>query len=119
LVISTLHAGSCKGVLERMLVLCPDHSAIAAALELVVNQRLMRRFCGDCQGAGCDSCLATGFRGRAPVAEWLAVDEGVRARIRARDVAAVRSARPLEESGRALVESGVTNNAEFQRVFGL
>ena len=45
LVISTLHAGSCKGVLERLLVLCADHSAIAAAVELVLNQRLLRKLC--------------------------------------------------------------------------
>src|SRR5213078_1998525 len=42
LVISTLHAGSCKGVFERLLVLCADHSAVAAAVELVLNQRLVR-----------------------------------------------------------------------------
>src|SRR5436190_12671538 len=31
LVISTLHAGSCRGVFERLLVLCRDHSAVAAS----------------------------------------------------------------------------------------
>ena len=50
LVISTLHAGSCQGVLERLLVLCADRSAIAAAVELVLNQRLMRRLCRQCRG---------------------------------------------------------------------
>ena len=43
LVISTLHAGSCKGVFDRLLVLCRDHSAIASSVELVLNQRLLRR----------------------------------------------------------------------------
>ena len=33
LVISTLHAGSCQGVLERLLVLCADRSAIASFLK--------------------------------------------------------------------------------------
>src|SRR5438093_9020763 len=42
LMISTLHAGSCPGVWERMQVLCPDHSAALSALELLVNQRLLR-----------------------------------------------------------------------------
>src|SRR5215831_10370195 len=45
LVITTLHAGSCQGVCERLLVLCPDHSAVAASIELVFNQRLFRRLC--------------------------------------------------------------------------
>jgi type II secretory ATPase GspE/PulE/Tfp pilus assembly ATPase PilB-like protein len=119
LVISTLHAGSCRGVLERLLVLCPDRSAMAAALALVVNQRLMRRLCPTCEGAGCDSCLATGYRGRAPVVEWLAVDEGIRAKIRAHELATLQSARPLEESARALVEEGISNEPEYRRVFGL
>jgi type II secretory ATPase GspE/PulE/Tfp pilus assembly ATPase PilB-like protein len=48
LVISTLHAGSCKGVFERLLVLCKDHSAVASSVELVLNQRLVRRLCGEC-----------------------------------------------------------------------
>jgi type II secretory ATPase GspE/PulE/Tfp pilus assembly ATPase PilB-like protein len=50
LVISTLHAGSCKGVFERLLVLCKDHSAVPACVELVLNQRLLRRVCVACSG---------------------------------------------------------------------
>jgi general secretion pathway protein E len=50
LVISTLHAGSCQGVFERLLVLCQDHSAVAASVELVLNQRLVRRLCPRCRG---------------------------------------------------------------------
>ncbi|HWD20828.1 MAG TPA: ATPase, T2SS/T4P/T4SS family [Verrucomicrobiae bacterium] len=119
LVISTLHAGSCKGVLERLQVMCPDHSATAAALELIVNQRLMRRLCAACHGAGCETCLRTGYRGRVPAVEWLAVDDALRGKIRARDLQAVRAARPLEQSARALLAQGVTNDAEYRRIFGL
>ena len=43
LVISTLHAGSCRGVFERLLAMCADHSAVASAVELVLNQRLIRK----------------------------------------------------------------------------
>ena len=53
LVISTLHAGSCQGVFERLMVLCTDHSAVASSLELVLNQRLLRRLCAECSGKGC------------------------------------------------------------------
>jgi type II secretory ATPase GspE/PulE/Tfp pilus assembly ATPase PilB-like protein len=119
LVISTLHAGSCKGVLERLLVLCPDHSAIAAALELVLNQRLMRRLCRQCGGAGCEACLQTGYRGRAPAVEWLSVEENARAKIRAHELQSIRPQRPLEESARALLEKGITNPPEYRRIFGL
>ena len=52
LVISTLHAGSCRGVFERLLAMCADHSAVASAVELVLNQRLIRKLCSACSGAG-------------------------------------------------------------------
>src|SRR6185295_12622100 len=63
LVISTLHAGSCRGVFERLLVMCADHSAVASAVELVLNQRLIRRVCRLCRGEGCTACLKTGYQG--------------------------------------------------------
>ncbi len=119
LVISTLHAGSCQGVFERLLVMCADHSAVASAAELVLNQRLMRKVCSACAGAGCEGCLQTGYDGRAPLVEWLRVNEAVREQIRRRALAAVVPAQTLEASARSLVNQGVTNEAEFKRIFGL
>src|SRR4029077_4257144 len=66
LVISTLHAGSCRGVFERLALLCPDAYAVSSAVGLVMNQRLIRRLCQACRGMGCAACLKTGYRGRAP-----------------------------------------------------
>ncbi|MHB8523171.1 MAG: GspE/PulE family protein [Limisphaerales bacterium] len=119
LVISTLHAGSCRGVFERLLVMCSDHSAVASAVELVLNQRLIRRLCAGCRGAGCDACLRTGYQGRTPVVEWLGVDDAVRGQIRRREVPAIAPQRSLEESARELLERGWSNEAEYRRVFGL
>src|SRR5262249_6331312 len=75
LVISPLHAGSCKGVLERLLALIPDCSAVAASLELILNQRLLRKLCVHCAGKGCAACLNTGYRGRIAAIEALRVTE--------------------------------------------
>ncbi len=119
LVISTLHAGSCRGVFERLLVMCADHSAVASAVELVLNQRLIRKLCSACKGAGCDACLRTGYQGRVPLVEWLRVDEAKRMKIRQRELTALVPARPLEESARELLQQGLSNQAEYQRVFGL
>jgi type II secretory ATPase GspE/PulE/Tfp pilus assembly ATPase PilB-like protein len=119
LVISTLHAGSCKGVLERLLVLCADHSAIAAAVELVLNQRLLRKQCRECAGAGCMPCLHTGYQGRAPLVEWLRADDVLRGQIRSHKLQAVAPRRTLEESARLLVQKGITNETECRRIFGL
>ncbi len=119
LVISTLHAGSCRGVFERLLVMCADHSAVATAVELVLNQRLIRKVCSACDGAGCEACLRTGYNGRVPLVEWLRVDEKTRDQIRRRELSAIVPMQTLEASARSLVNQGVTNEAEFKRIFGL
>ena len=119
LVISTLHAGSCRGVLERLLTMCADHSAVASAVELILNQRLIRRLCEKCAGAGCESCLHTGYNGRVPIVEWLHVDEKIRDQIRRRELSSIQSAQALETSAKLLVNQGVTNEVEYKRIFGL
>jgi type II secretory ATPase GspE/PulE/Tfp pilus assembly ATPase PilB-like protein len=119
LVISTLHAGSCQGVLERLLVLCADRSAIAAAVELILNQRLMRRLCRECRGTGCAACLQTGYQGRVPLVEWLQINDTLRGQIRAHQLQGAAPQRTLEESARLLLQQGVTNQPEMRRIFGL
>ena len=118
LVISTLHAGSCQGVFERLLVLCTDHSAVASSLELVLNQRLLRRRCTECSGKGCPACLATGYRGRLPLVEWLRLNVSLRRRIAARDLDGLTARPALAESSRALVQASLTDDAEVARVLG-
>ena len=109
----------CVGNFERLLAMCADHSAVASAVELVLNQRLIRKVCSACAGTGCESCLRTGYNGRVPLVEWLRVDEKMRDQIRRRDLSALAPAQTLEASARLLVKQGVTNEAEFKRVFGL
>ena len=118
LVISTLHAGSCQGVFERLLVLCRDYSAVAASVELVLNQRLIRRLCPDCAGRGCAGCLQTGYRGRLPLVEWMRVSEALRHRVMARDLEGLTAQPPLAETARALMAAGLTNETEVRRVLG-
>jgi type II secretory ATPase GspE/PulE/Tfp pilus assembly ATPase PilB-like protein len=115
-VISTLHAGSCKGVFERLLVMCPDHYAVVSSVALVLNQRLMRRLCRSCAGAGCAACLNSGYHGRAPVVEWLRLED--KHELRARGPEAIKPAQTLDTSARALMASGVSDEKEFQRLFG-
>jgi len=119
LVISTLHAGSCRGVFERLLTMCADHSAVASAVELVLNQRLIRKVCPACEGSGCETCLHTGYQGRVPLVEWLRVNQTAREQIRRRELSAIAPLQTLEASARSLVNQGVTNEAEYKRIFGL
>ncbi len=118
LVISTLHAGSCKGVLERLLVLCHDHSAVASSVELVLNQRLLRRLCRECMGKGCPVCLNTGYRGRLPLVEWLRVSDAMRRWLATRELEGMAAQPALAERARRLIEAGQTNQAERNRVLG-
>ena len=118
LVISTLHAGSCRGVLERLLVMCADVSAVATAVELVLNQRLVRKPCTECRGAKCPACLETGYQGRVPLVEWLRLTDPMRAQIRSRDVSAIQPEVSLADSARELLRQSLSNSAEMERVLG-
>lgn len=118
LVISTLHAGSCKGVLERLLVLCEDHSAIASSVELILNQRLVRRVCDQCAGKSCARCLQTGYHGRLPVVECLRLTDGLRRHVAARDLDGIAANPSLADDARRLAQAGLTNQAELNRVLG-
>jgi type II secretory ATPase GspE/PulE/Tfp pilus assembly ATPase PilB-like protein len=118
LVISTLHAGSCKGVFERLMVLCSDLPAVATSVELVLNQRLLRRLCADCSGKGCASCLGTGYRGRLPLVEWLRVGDALRPRLAARQLEELVARPALADEARALIQAGLTDEAEVGRVMG-
>jgi general secretion pathway protein E len=116
LVISTLHAGSCKGVFERLLVMCRDRYAVWSAVELVLNQRLIRRLCGSCGGRGCAECFDTGYRGRTPVVEWLRVDEPLRKKLRADGPDALQPQRTLESAAHELLQRGLSDERERGRV---
>jgi general secretion pathway protein E len=119
LVISTLHAGSCLGVYERLLVMCPDRYATVSSVSMVVNQRLMRRLCGACHGAKCPACLQTGYLGRLPIAEWFLATDAARSQIRQEGVASVQLSRSLEQSAREFWQAGLSDEAEYRRVMGI
>jgi len=118
LVISTLHAGSCRGVLERLLVMCADVSTVATAVELVFNQRLVRKLCVECRGAKCPQCFQTGYQGRVPLVEWLHLTEPIRTQIRSRELASIQPEVSLADSARELLLQGLSNDLEMKRVLG-
>jgi TPP-dependent indolepyruvate ferredoxin oxidoreductase alpha subunit len=57
--------------------------------------------------------------GRVPLVEWVRIDEALRAAVRQRELQSVTPKRSFEESVQPLLETGVTNQAEFRRLFGL
>ena len=103
LVFSTLHTNDAIGAIPRLLDLAIPDYLVAATLEAVLAQRLVRRICDDCRveyrpsaehistlagrpigrmtllkGAGCAACRETGFRGRVGLFELLVLDEPIR-----------------------------------------
>ncbi len=116
LVIATLHAGSCRGVFERLLSMCDDRSAVAGATELVLNQRLIRRLCTDCSRKGCDACLHTGYRGRTPIVEFIHPTDQIRESIRNGGLDRIAPKSSLSDAAKALLERGLVDQREIARI---
>ena len=109
LVFSTLHTNDAISAVPRLVDLGVPEYLIAATLEGVLAQRLVRRICAECResyapaaeqvaflsggnaraatltrGAGCRACRGTGFRGRVGVFEMVRFDAPLRDAIVAR-----------------------------------
>lgn len=107
LVLSTLHTNSAAATVTRLIDMGLQSYLLAAVLNGVLAQRLVRRLCPDCKVAtlasreterlirhhrphlkpgplrlfkscGCERCSGTGYRGRTVVAEVMDVDPSVR-----------------------------------------
>jgi type II secretory ATPase GspE/PulE/Tfp pilus assembly ATPase PilB-like protein len=98
--------------------MCTDRFSVVSSVDLVLNQRLMRRRCQACTGEGCPACLQTGYRGRVPVLEWAKLDDPLRREIRARGPEAVQPKQTLERAARELVGQGLSDQVEFERIIG-
>jgi hypothetical protein len=96
---------------------------IATAVKGVVAQRLLRRRCSDCDGAGCSACDDSGHRGRLAVAEVLVGSPEFERRVAAgasteaiAEAARLGGCATLWESGVDLVRRGETTMDELRRV---
>ncbi|PIK70733.1 general secretion pathway protein GspE, partial [Methylobacterium frigidaeris] len=103
LVISTLHTNSAPATVTRLMDMGIEPYLIAATLNGVVAQRLVRRLCGACAEAtpatprerlrlgippevpvslkrarGCAACNGTGYRGRMVASEIMTLDGDLR-----------------------------------------
>lgn len=145
LVFSTLHTNDAPSTITRMVDLGIEPFLLAATLEGVVAQRLVRRICLHCRepqelsaewidraeitetegwfhGAGCDACHFTGYSGRVAIYEILPVDDPVREQFLAdpsmialRNLAEQRGVQSLRTRGLAVAREGVTTLEEVLR----
>ena len=125
LVFTTLHTNDAVSAIPRLLDLGVPDYLVAATVEGVLAQRLVRRRCTRCQGRdhACGDCRGTGFRGRVGIFELLAVSDPVRDAITSRATRAQLSALAVEEGlvplridGERKVAAGLTTAEEVARV---
>ncbi len=105
LVLSTLHTNDAPSAFSRLRDIGVDNYLVAATVNLVLSQRLVRRICAHCRqaepapppnahklnawcpeardwtfhrGRGCEQCGQTGYHGRLALVEFLEVSDAIR-----------------------------------------
>ena len=129
LVLSTLHTNDAVGAITRLQDMGVESFLISSVLCGVLSQRLARKICKVCHGAGknknikCKHCNGTGFKGRTGVYELLLIDDELRNAIINRqsgaqllDIAVKNGMIPLLEDGLKKVEQLITTRAEILRI---
>lgn len=129
LVLSTLHTNDAVGAITRLSDMGVEGFLVASALFGVLSQRLVRRVCPHCRGAGsgpsgrCRNCGGSGYRGRTGIYELLRIDDELRGAIVAKrpsgeinEIARRNGMIPLLEDGQSKVEQGITTEAELLRI---
>ncbi|MFQ5631726.1 MAG: GspE/PulE family protein, partial [bacterium] len=106
LVFSTLHTNDAPSAVARLINMGIEPYLIAASVDCVIGQRLVRRICSSCRveepvdqtrdavvrrflknakkvarGAGCERCKNTGYFGRTAIYEFMLIDDEIREHI--------------------------------------
>ena len=123
LVLATLHTNDATSAVTRLTDMGIEPFLLSSSLLGVLAQRLVRKVCVSCQGAGCHPCGHTGYQGRTGVFELLVTDDAIRAQIHQKaseaDIRAAALAGGMtlmRDDGERLVQSGVTSREELVRV---
>ncbi len=146
LVLSTLHTNDAPSAPMRLVDMGIEPYMVAASINCVVAQRLVRHVCPSCRRAaripgqhvgleggevdvfeavGCGRCRQTGYRGRLGLYEVMTVSDEIRSLIvsraaaqEIRRVAVQQGMRTLRDDGLAKVRAGETTVVEIERVLG-
>ncbi|MFN2427334.1 MAG: type II secretion system ATPase GspE [Candidatus Binatia bacterium] len=148
LVFSTLHTNDSFSAITRLLDMGIEPFLVSSSVIGIVAQRLVRRLCPQCSlpatpreptmielglttniagarmpGPGCETCRASGYRGRLALSEVLVTDDELRTGIMERTDAATlqgraiaRGMKTMRDDGAAKVRAGLTSAAEVLRV---
>ncbi|MFA6133126.1 MAG: GspE/PulE family protein [Phycisphaerae bacterium] len=149
LVLSTLHTNDAPSSITRLINIGVEPYLISASLNAVIAQRLVRKVCTHCkapvktiresamaylkkvgsdittiyQGAGCEKCRQTGYKGRIGIYEMLELNDTLRDVITSnpaltdlRRIANESGMRTLRQDGLMKVAQGTTTIDELMRV---
>ena len=136
LVLSTLHTNDAPGAVTRLVDMGCEPFLVAASLEGVLAQRLVRTICKECKtpyepneailnqlgisphelgdkefftGSGCDACGNSGYKGRRGLYELLNISDPVRELITDRAPTVVVKQKAMEHGMTTLREDGLRN----------
>lgn len=146
LVLSTLHTNTAIGAVSRLTDMGVERFLLAPMVRGLMAQRLVRKLCSVCrmpydtsdadavllsrslapgtlvyQAKGCDACAGTGYRGRLPIYEIVAVTPALQAMIHdgaseaALTIEARKSSRSILEDGTDKIRNGLTTISEVAR----
>ena len=134
LIFTTLHANDSCGAVFRLLEMGVEPYLLAATLNGVVAQRLVRKLCPHCkkiladgtfEAVGCAHCRGTGYSGRIALHEILRVEKNLRSLIRtSRDLDELKTfalesgLKTLFDDATEKIRAGLTTPAEVRRVLG-
>ena len=123
LVLATLHTNDAASAVTRLIDMGIEPFLLSSSLLGVLAQRLVRKWCVHCKGAGCSHCGQTGYTGRTGIYELLVANDAIRAQIHnVASEAEIRAAAMaagmtlMREDGERLVRAGVTSAEEVVRV---
>ena len=126
LVLSSIHTIDAPGAIARLLNMGVPAYLVAGGLSAVIAQRLVRRACPACRGAGgaCDQC-DEGFRGRIGIFQVLAMTDRLRDEVNAgastsalRELAVAGGMGSMAGDARRKMAEGLTTPHEVGRVIG-
>ena len=136
LVLSTLHTNDAPGAVTRLVDMGAEPFLVAASLEGVLGQRLVRTICKECRtgyepsqsvltqlglsahelgdkefytGVGCDVCGNSGYKGRQGLFELLNITDSIRELITDRAPTVVIKQKAIEQGMTTLREDGMKN----------
>jgi len=113
LVLATLHTLDSRAAVARLLDMGCAPYQVAAALNGVLAQRLVRKPC-PCQG-GCERCLNSGYYGRIGVFELLVMTNELRTSILGGTPLPSPTLTLLDDC-RSKLKQGLTDKAQFQQL---